>query len=445
MRKIIEFFLLSVSITILIPVVAVYSMYLLLWKIVVFPFLKKPSNNERNLLLMAEATNYDTIKQIGVLYRFEEFKEDGYFDKLYVVTFPSEKRQKVVYKPDIVFLDCGKICTFLKQYGLFRLYELVNGCWLLHQFFSLKTFIVRKISIIRAGGWHYMALGAFLLHKLTGIPFCTTIVSDDEFRFKYMQDYGMHWNIFGFRKLTTMLYMFLFPRIPFFLVIRESLVEPVCRYGARKERIRLWPHGVDIERFNKPFNLEEIKTTYGYNGKKLAVFVGRLSKENYVYEIISIAQLLSRKRKDLLFILIGNGIEGEYLKNRVEELGIGDTVKFLGWKSIDEVVLYRVMADVNLCLLGGYSLIEACLSGKPVIAYDVEWHYELVKNYETGYLLPENDVQAVAKTILEIINHPEKGLAMGQKAKQLAMERHDRRKNWLIKQKIYDEIIATSQ
>jgi len=34
--------------------------------------------------------------------------------------------------------------------------------------------------------------------------------------------------------------------------------------------------------------------------------------------------------------------------------------------------------------MGGFSLIEAGAAGNPMIAYDVEWHYELVEIIVTG-------------------------------------------------------------
>jgi len=42
--------------------------------------------------------------------------------------------------------------------------------------------------------------------------------------------------------------------------------------------------------------------------------------------------------------------------------------------------------------MGGFSLIEAYAAGRPVVSYDVEWHSELVKNNETGFLIPESMV-----------------------------------------------------
>jgi len=47
-------------------------------------------------------------------------------------------------------------------------------------------------------------------------------------------------------------------------------------------------------------------------------------------------------------------------------------------------------------LWGGFSLIEAGAAGNPMIAYDVEWHYELVENHVTGFLVTENNIDMIS-------------------------------------------------
>ena len=42
--------------------------------------------------------------------------------------------------------------------------------------------------------------------------------------------------------------------------------------------------------------------------------------------------------------------------------------------------------------LGGFSLIEAAMLGKPVVAYDIEWHAELIKNGEKFYSKNSSDL-----------------------------------------------------
>ena len=92
--------------------------------------------------------------------------------------------------------------------------------------------------------------------------------------------------------------------------------------------------------------------------------------------------------------------------------------------------------------MAGFSLIEACAAGRPVVSYDVEWHSELVKYKETGFLLKENDVDGVFDALDWILEHPEESNAMGQKAKALAFERHDLKITSATKIRCYSEILS---
>jgi glycosyltransferase involved in cell wall biosynthesis len=70
-------------------------------------------------------------------------------------------------------------------------------------------------------------------------------------------------------------------------------------------------------------------------------------------------------------------------------------------------------------------LIEAGAAGCPIVAYDIEWHYELVKNGETGFLIKERDWDALSKAVICLLDHPAEARAMGIRARQAVMAKHD--------------------
>ena len=112
-----------------------------------------------------------------------------------------------------------------------------------------------------------------------------------------------------------------------------------------------------------------------------------------------------------------------------------------GFLSREEVIDLRRSSTVNLCLMAGFSLIEACAAGRPVISYDVEWHYELVKDRETGFLIKEHDIEGLVKSVSFLLDHPDEVTRMGQNARALAFERHDIENTSRIKCLCYEEIL----
>ena len=56
--------------------------------------------------------------------------------------------------------------------------------------------------------------------------------------------------------------------------------------------------------------------------------------------------------------------------------------------------------DVNVAPLCGRSLLEASLSGCPAVAYDVDWHSEIVKDGKSGFLIPNLDYKAMGESLV---------------------------------------------
>jgi len=95
--------------------------------------------------------------------------------------------------------------------------------------------------------------------------------------------------------------------------------------------------------------------------------------------------------------------------------------------------------------MGGYSLIEACAAGSPVVAYDVEWHSELVQTGKTGQLVREHDILGLTQAVDTLLTYPDEAKAMGATAKQWAFERHDIRKTSLVKRECYNQLLQIGQ
>ncbi|MBP7618612.1 MAG: glycosyltransferase, partial [Geothrix sp.] len=74
------------------------------------------------------------------------------------------------------------------------------------------------------------------------------------------------------------------------------------------------------------------------------------------------------------------------------------------------------------------SLIEACASGLPLVASDVEGIREVLLHGQNGLLVPPGDVQALASAWIEILQDPLRRSAMGRASRALALERFDQEK-----------------
>lgn len=403
---------------------------------------KRKVNNghERRLLLFSEASDYDSIKAVGAVSLLPNWLIGGYFKKVYIVFFPTRKKRIVREAALFEIIELGSKARFLKQGGMMFSYTIINTIYYFWQVVKMRGFAKDKISVVHGAGVHHTALAALLLRRLTGLPTCVSVHSDDEFRYKFMKGYGGHWKIMASRWCTVQIHKFIFSSAPRIFIIRESLRDWAMRMGAFPNRINLFPHAVNTDDFNYRHEVDSL-SDYGLQGKHTVVFGGRLSKENYVYDIIKIANIVTKINKDALFLIIGNGIERNRMENVVAEAKLENFVLFLGYQPREKVFEFRRQADVNLCLMAGFSLIEAALSGRPIVSYDVEWHYELVRNEKTGFLIREHDVGAAADAIIRLIDDPELAKRLGENARVLAIERHDSKIVQKQRACLYEELI----
>jgi glycosyltransferase involved in cell wall biosynthesis len=68
----------------------------------------------------------------------------------------------------------------------------------------------------------------------------------------------------------------------------------------------------------------------------------------------------------------------------------------------------------------GYTVLEAMACGRPVIAANIGPLPELVRHEETGWLVPRDDVDALAETIIKALQNPEVSESYGQTGRRFA-------------------------
>ena len=71
------------------------------------------------------------------------------------------------------------------------------------------------------------------------------------------------------------------------------------------------------------------------------------------------------------------------------------------------------------------ALAEAALGGAPVVAYDIDWHSELIEPDVTGELVPYLDVSAMADAMEQLLDDPERARRMGSALRSKALDMLD--------------------
>jgi len=131
-----------------------------------------------------------------------------------------------------------------------------------------------------------------------------------------------------------------------------------------------------------------------------------------------------RERRAVL-VLVGDGPEREGVEKLAGALGLGPYVTFLG----EQLHLGGLFAQADLFVLPseqesfGLAALEALASGVPVVASDVGGLPEVVRDGETGLLVPPHDPRALAVAVLELLRDEPRRAAMGRAARADATAR----------------------
>lgn len=386
-------------------------------------------------LIFITPGDYAGLFEKGVASMILERDEGGFFKKVFNIhphasqtqTLDlNEVHQLIEFGPDYPFSSLnfkfGKILNyFIKPLSIIKaLVHLIR---------------LERVDLIRATDPFWCGFYAWAASQWTGIPFCVSIHAD------YDKCYKLNVKNNGMPLLYKILERFVLSRAQLVMPIREYLAKKILDKRVNLGRIRVIPHGVDMEIFLHKES-DNIQKNFQIDaGKKVISFVGRLSKENYVFDMIELTHRLSKLREDFIVLIVGDGPERLGLEALVQEYNLSSFVMFTGFQPRGKVISIRLQSYLALCLMGGFSLIEACIASCPIVSYDVEWHYELVKNGETGFLVKENDIDGLTEAVVYLLDHPFEAKEMGAQARKLAIARHDLSSTSEVKRNCYRELL----
>jgi glycosyltransferase involved in cell wall biosynthesis len=123
--------------------------------------------------------------------------------------------------------------------------------------------------------------------------------------------------------------------------------------------------------------------------------------------------------------IAGRGPLEHGLKDLARELGLGGAVRFLGHVTPIQTAVEQSFAVVVPSLGEGFGMValEAMERARPVIAAAIGGLEDLVRDGETGLLVPPGEAEPLAQAMLELASDPGRAAALGREARRRALER----------------------
>jgi glycosyltransferase involved in cell wall biosynthesis len=217
-------------------------------------------------------------------------------------------------------------------------------------------------------------------------------------------------------------------------------------YGLDVGRMRVIPNGVDTERFRPPEERGDSGQAGRGGGDRLVVGTARrLVPEKRVDDLLeAVAGLTPAARRRVEIRIAGDGPERPRLERRAEELGIAASTRFLG--AVDHEAMPELHRGLDLFLNPSVqegmatANLEAMACGVPVLGYLGVGSEEVVRDGETGYLVPPREIPALTDRIRALLDDPALRTRLGRAARQTVVERFSQDAVGRAYRAVYDEV-----
>ncbi|HIE14398.1 TPA: glycosyltransferase family 1 protein [Candidatus Bathyarchaeota archaeon] len=299
---------------------------------------------------------------------------------------------------------------FVGSYGWFSIYfEWI--LWMVKAFASCFNIAYhRKYDLILASNNNIPnILLSYIVSRLTRTPLCVIVhhleglIGDEVGIIKtyYTCRYKGFGRLFSLVRVLALLTITMILRnVEACISVSASIARILAKLGVPERIIYVSGNGINLEYIDSFVALSEEKI---YD----AVFVGRISREKGVYNLLNVWLKIAGFRSASRLIMIGSGPEINDVKKSMSKLGLNKNVILRG--PCPDSQMYAIMKASKLFVLPsifegwGLAVAEALACGLPVVCYDIPSLREVFGRCKSVFFVPVNDLEALRSTILSLL------------------------------------------
>lgn len=280
-----------------------------------------------------------------------------------------------------------------------------------------KSMEAQGIIHIHAHFCNHPAAAAYLIHRVTGIPYSFTAHGSDLHRDRHMLP----------EKVS---------RAAFVATISEynrNLIVSECNPSA-EAKVSVVHCGVDTDAFRpaeRPVDLP--------NASLDIVCVGTLHGVKGQKHLIEACRELHAQGLNVVCHLVGDGPDATRLAAQAQRLGVSKSIRFHGACTRSEVIALLRDADIvatpSVPTADGrregipVAIMEAMACGVPVVASRLSGIPELVEHEQNGLLVPPGDASALADALARLANDPALRKRLGANGRETVLKDFNLRNN----------------
>jgi colanic acid/amylovoran biosynthesis glycosyltransferase len=294
----------------------------------------------------------------------------------------------------------------------------------LHQAIMLAQKVAeRGITHLHAHFGSSPATVAMLASRFTGVPFTFTAHAKDIFH-EEVERQDMERKLSSAAAVVT--------------VSDYNLQYLKQTYGPAADRVQRIYNGIELERLRFASPAERPPRIVG---------VGRLVEKKGFADLIAACAILRERGRRFECDIVGDGEVAPQLRAQVSNLHLQDRVRFLGSRPQAEVfrIIQSSAAFAAPCIIGRDSnrdglptvLLEAMALGTPCVSTDVTGIPEVIRDEQTGLLVPQHDPAALASALEKLLDDAALRVPMASAARKMIEINFDTHRNTAMQRELF--------
>ena len=220
------------------------------------------------------------------------------------------------------------------------------------------------------------------------------------------------------------------------IAVTERIRQRLLQFGRVPEnRVSVVPNGVESEFFSD-------RTVKGSNGRPTLIFTGNLAPYQGIdLMLLALRKVLNRRSDVRLKIVTDSSFE--HYEALARELGVSGSIELVR-AQYEEIPMLLAGATVAVnprtdCDGIPVKLLNYMAAGKAILSF--AGSAPGVCHQQTGWLVPDGDVDGFAEGALTLLGNAELASALGQNARRLVKDQHDWNRSAELTENIYRRVI----
>jgi glycosyltransferase involved in cell wall biosynthesis len=217
-------------------------------------------------------------------------------------------------------------------------------------------------------------------------------------------------------------------------------------YGYQKDKMVVFPWGIDLEKFNPKVNGNKIRAKLGWKDKKILIMTRSFQKIYGIEYFLRSLPELVKKNDNTRVLFCGDGPLKNDFENYISENGLREYVYFVGHVENDDMPKYLAVSDIYVSTSfsdsTSISLLEAMACGLPLVVTNIDGNKDWITDGHNGFLVPKEDSYAVYEKLNLLLNDNDLSEKFGRRNLEIARDRADWNKNFGKLEEIYDKLLA---